>query len=285
MPDPVSPATPTISVDAHNYNLGRDYILPPQVDDAGNSVITGKPPLSINQVIQNESDAIWEAQRTDARNVDPNKGDQGPYQQPKWDWKPNTADGSLPKPVSIHTTPNGVIVPSTQEDFEKNMAAIWVPNPEDLPDPSIIVSGTPIQPRPRPAGDALPVTQPEYDVPKDFGAVESAIPRPPNTTALLPHEDKAELEQGWDWNPQRAIYPLAQSMANKLVFTVGTTKGLNELFEKGVPTDELVYQTDKPFFTFKDDVITATAVGTATITASVKRHPEVFAKITLTVKA
>lgn len=279
------PVTPTPAVDAHNYNLGRDFITPPQVDDKGNSVLTGKPPVSINQVIINESDAIWEAQRTDPKNVDPKKGEQGPNQQPNWNWQPNTADGSLPPEVNVASTPNGIIVPSTPEEFEKNMAAIWVPNPEDLPDPSKIVFGSPIQPRPRPEGDALPVTQPEYDVPKDFGAVESAVPLAPNTTALLPHEDKAELNPAWDWNPQRGIFPLAQSFADKMVIKIGDVHGLNVFFESGVPTDELEYSVDKPMFTIDGNTLTAIAAGTAIITAIIKGRPEYKREVTLTVTA
>ncbi|EDL8063697.1 hypothetical protein CTA21_16220 [Salmonella enterica] len=266
---------------------GRESILPPQVDDNGNSVITGKPPVSHLQASQNISDALWDAARTEPLDVDPKRGERGPTQQPDWKWQPNYDDGSLPYVTHVYDTPNGVIVPATQEiadaEFKKNMAEIWVPNKEDL-NPEV-KTGTPIQARPLPHGNALPVTQPEYGFPDDFGAVEPAVERPANTTGTLPHKDEAIIVPDYNWNPQRKIIAMGAAAVAKIDFSIGTSLNASMFFEKGVPTDTLVFLVDSDSATLEHGVLTAAKEGQVTLMAILKDFPQISATVTLTVPA
>ncbi|EPT1451916.1 hypothetical protein ACVOZ6_003504 [Escherichia coli] len=267
---------------------GRESILPPQVDDSGNSVITGNPPVSHLQASQNISDALWDAARTEPLDVDPKRSERGPDQQPEWKWEPNYDDGSLPYVTPVYDTPNGVIVPATQEiadaEFEANMAKIWVPNPEDIARAKV-TTGSAIQARPRPHGDALPVTQPDYGFPDDFGAVESAIKHPANTTAPLPHKDAAVIVPDYNWNPQRRIIAMGEKAVAKINFKVGTVLNAAMFFEKGIPTDTLVFLVDNDNATLEHGALTAAKPGNVTLMAILKEDPRIYTTVTLTVPA
>lgn len=155
----------------NNSNLGRDFVVPDQYTPDGNSIVTGKPRVS---------------------NLDIFNKQQAEVTEPNWDWEPNVADGS--KVADKKHTPNKVTLPvwDTPEDFKRNMANIWVPNPEDL---------TPAAPVNKQQG----VKQSD---PRDESADYNWNPIPEAEDYVAPSKPKGQKDKqsattdpGWNWNP------------------------------------------------------------------------------------
>ncbi|EDZ0839921.1 hypothetical protein GJ904_17760 [Salmonella enterica] len=268
--------------DTDNLNQGRNFVVPPQVDADGNSIITGKKPVNAQQIQQAQSDAYWERIRTDPLDKNPDKVNRNKNEQPNWDWTPNEADRSLvvAKPAAEKVLPRPP--EDTQEQFAERMAQIWTPNPSDLtPPPPAIHERQPGQPH----NVVRPLEEPDFNWNPLTGA--EGYVKPDIEIPTRPHyNDVAPVtEPDFGWNPQRKLIAMGDAAIAKIQFKVGDVLNPSIFFEKTVSNDELEYSVDNANVTLAPGTMTAAKEGKVSLTASIVNFPQFSRTITLEVIA
>ena len=159
-----------------NTNQGRDYIVPPQVDKDGNSIITGKPPVT---------------------NLDIYQAQQKTAEVPDWSWDPNVGPKDAVPPSSRPVRENAVIpnVPNLQIP---NWG--YIPNPEEalhIPPAPSTRQPTPIVAKVRGQQD------PNWNWRPNEGEQTVEIHKPKGQEPKGRFHVTKPMETDWNWDPQK----------------------------------------------------------------------------------
>lgn len=146
-----NPATPPQDVQVLNPNLnqGRDYIVPPQVDNQGNSVLTGQPPRTaldlVTQAEADQPDFDWAVPEEIRAPLNKQKPALPPAHDPdaEINWNYNPQDDFVPAglphtPAQIPTLPpkSGVAIPNPRLEDGLQPDFKWDPQSE-TPKPTL----------------------------------------------------------------------------------------------------------------------------------------------------
>ena len=173
-----------------NENLGRDLGLSPQIDDKGNSIITGKPPRNSQRVYQDQLDA---AQKAHPKQAVPDYD-----KDPMWGLQDKQGDVILPK--NVVRTP-GFVKETLPDPALQQPDFGWVPNPEDLTPPAHI-------PFVRTPARAPEIERPDYG----YNPQYDEIPRDPAVVRLpgrISPDPVLQPDFGWTPNPEDQTPPAA----------------------------------------------------------------------------